>query len=478
MFLAFKKYRIDIFSALILVTLTLAAGISVFVVMQQQAESILGKSLESLLQSNERLFQSGIEQSLADVRLVATSHKPLKNLQLLALVPDNATARVELKQIAQSFVFTGFTGVSFFDVRGHEVARTGHFSQEHELRVPLDTKHRAFLLWDGQFILHSSMDVLDQQGRRTGMVMTEAKLPLLTKVFDDIWSIGKTGEFAVCAPLADDEKNMDCFLNRDSGKDFKRVARVVEDKPLPMNYALNGEAGIIFARDYRREKVVAAYTPLGSFGLGMVLKIDQAELYRPVTAQLKFIVPLLAALLMAGMLLLNFLVRPLVRKLVDSERATHDVNTYLRDTQEKLRSIYEGSNDAIMLLDDNGFIDGNARTLELFGLQDRYEFVEHQFADFSPPMQPDGRESAVATAEHIAKALKLGKNHFEWILKRKNGEVFPAGVLLSAFNYSGKRILQATVRDITLRKKNEEQLREKNQLLDSIVDNIPSMIFL
>ena len=127
MFPAFEKYRIVTLSALILAALTLAAGISVYVVMQRQAESLLSQKIEVLLQSNERIFQSEIAQSLSNTQTAATRPYPILNLQLLASNPDNATAQVELQRIAQSFLLTGFTGMSFYDVRGHEVARAGLF---------------------------------------------------------------------------------------------------------------------------------------------------------------------------------------------------------------------------------------------------------------------------------------------------------------------------------------------------------------
>jgi diguanylate cyclase (GGDEF)-like protein/PAS domain S-box-containing protein len=144
--------------------------------------------------------------------------------------------------------------------------------------------------------------------------------------------------------------------------------------------------------------------------------------------------------------------------------------------EEKLRSIYDGSNDAIMLLTAKEFIDCNTRTLEVFGLQDKSEFIAHHPAEFSPPRQPDGRDSAITAADHIAKALQLGKNQFEWVHRRKNGEDFPAEVLLSAFNYGGERILQATVRDITEQKNIELALQRESstwiQAMDSFADAI------
>ena len=52
MFPAFEKYRIDTLSALLLAALTLAGGVSVYVAMQKQVESLLVKSLEVSLQHN------------------------------------------------------------------------------------------------------------------------------------------------------------------------------------------------------------------------------------------------------------------------------------------------------------------------------------------------------------------------------------------------------------------------------------------
>ena len=117
--------------------------------------------------------------------------------------------------------------------------------------------------------------------------------------------------------------------------------------------------------------------------------------------------------------------------------------------EEKLHAIYEGSNDAIMLLTDAGYIDCNARTLAIFGMQSKDEFISHHPAEFSPDFQPDGKNSRNAASAHIQKAFEQGQRRFEWTHRRKNGEEFPTEVFFSAFNYGGDRILQATVRDIS-----------------------------
>ncbi len=120
--------------------------------------------------------------------------------------------------------------------------------------------------------------------------------------------------------------------------------------------------------------------------------------------------------------------------------------------QEKFRSIYEGSNDAIMLVTADRFLDCNQRTLEIYGIKNKTEFISYAPLDLSPAIQADGQDSATAAKNYYGIAIKQGSTRFEWICRRKNGEEFPAEVMLSAFNFDGKRILQATVRDITDRK--------------------------
>ena len=132
----------------------------------------------------------------------------------------------------------------------------------------------------------------------------------------------------------------------------------------------------------------------------------------------------------------------------------------LRLSEERLRAIYECSNDAIMLLSEKGFIDCNPAALEMFGYESKEEFIRLHPADISPPIQPDGEESLPAAQERMQTAFRTGVNHFEWVHCRKNGEDFPAEVLFSAFEYGGRRVLQATVRDITQRKHVEIELKK------------------
>lgn|GEM_PF-1079135 len=139
----------------------------------------------------------------------------------------------------------------------------------------------------------------------------------------------------------------------------------------------------------------------------------------------------------------------------------------LKENENKFRAIFEASNDAIVLLNKKYFIDCNNRALEMYGIKDKEEFRKHSPADMSPPFQPDGQDSSAAAQNKIQTAFEQGYNHFEWMHRRADGEEFPAEVSLSSFIYKGEVVLQATVHDISFRKKVEEE-RAKSAKLEAV----------
>lgn len=136
------------------------------------------------------------------------------------------------------------------------------------------------------------------------------------------------------------------------------------------------------------------------------------------------------------------------------------VEDKLRQSEEKYRTLYESSSDAIMMLDETGFFDCNSATLQMFGISTTEEFTKSHPAQLSPPYQPDGMDSLTVANAKISVAFETGTNLFEWVHRRSSGEDFFANVLLTALTLSGKQVLQATVRDITRQKQQELKLQE------------------
>jgi PAS domain S-box-containing protein len=146
---------------------------------------------------------------------------------------------------------------------------------------------------------------------------------------------------------------------------------------------------------------------------------------------------------------------------ITERKGTEDA---LGRSETKFRTLYNSTCEAVMLLDAKGFFDCNPATLAVFGCATAEEFLSMHPADFSPMSQPDGTDSRTLANRQIARAMEKGSCHFEWLHKRADtGAIFPADVLLSAMELDGKRVLQATVRDITERKRAEERIAKLNR---------------
>ena len=139
----------------------------------------------------------------------------------------------------------------------------------------------------------------------------------------------------------------------------------------------------------------------------------------------------------------------------------------VRESEAHYRLLFDGSRDAMMTLAPPSwrFTSGNPAALVMFMVQDASAFTALGPWDASPERQPDGSLSVDKAKDMIDTAMREGVHFFDWTHKRLNGEEFPATVLLSRMTMGGRIFLQATVRDITVQKRIEEELLASNRRL-------------
>ncbi len=131
----------------------------------------------------------------------------------------------------------------------------------------------------------------------------------------------------------------------------------------------------------------------------------------------------------------------------------------LRRSEEKYRVLFERSADALLIIDDNQFVDCNNSTVAMLGYESKEQLLQTHPSALSPAFQPDGRASYEKAEEMMRIATDKGSHRFEWEHMRANGEVFPVEVLLTAVPKGDKQTLHVVWRDITDRKQAEEALK-------------------
>lgn len=145
----------------------------------------------------------------------------------------------------------------------------------------------------------------------------------------------------------------------------------------------------------------------------------------------------------------------LKRQLIDYE---------LHENATRYRALFNLASDAIFLMQEDRFIDCNERTLEMFGCKWE-DIVGTRPSEFSPPVQPDGRDSVEKAREKITAAYRGEPQFFEWQHSRLDGTVFDAEVSLNVVSFEDQDLLQAIVRNVTARKRADASLRESEHQL-------------
>ena len=196
-----------------------------------------------------------------------------------------------------------------------------------------------------------------------------------------------------------------------------------------------------------------------------------------------------------------------------SQRCVSQIRTRqeqaLRESEAKFRTLYESTSTAVILLDENGIFEGNSAALRLFGCthheqlcgepmesgrvgesrqrQGREEVGNSPCSKlryhplvasslvkssvpligFSPAVQPNGEDSYSLANEYITKAIAQGTCRFDWMYCKRNGEEFPAEVTLTRIELGKRKILQATIYDISDRKATERQLLQAKEAAEA-----------
>jgi PAS domain S-box-containing protein len=148
----------------------------------------------------------------------------------------------------------------------------------------------------------------------------------------------------------------------------------------------------------------------------------------------------------------------------------------LQESDRRFMDILYASNDAILMIEGEKFVDCNEATARMLGCSRRDELLMKHPSDLSPPTQPDGRDSFEKANEMIQTAFDKGFHRFEWSHRRANGEDFPTEVSLTPISYRGKTVLHCLCRDITDQKRIADALHQARKSAQREAAKLSAMI--
>ncbi len=152
----------------------------------------------------------------------------------------------------------------------------------------------------------------------------------------------------------------------------------------------------------------------------------------------------------------------------------------IKDNEENLKSIFNSSLDAIMVVDteEGKYLACNDAAMKMFEIDDDEDLSGIQAENLAPEYQPNGRLSGEMAQEHTDIIIERGSYKTEWLSRTNKGKLFPAHLSLSKTIYQNKEAINIIVRDITESKKFEKQEKLTTKLMQDLMrlDNISSKL--
>tara|TARA_R110001599_G_scaffold352320_1_gene586697 strand:+ start:2900 stop:7066 length:4167 start_codon:yes stop_codon:yes gene_type:complete len=146
------------------------------------------------------------------------------------------------------------------------------------------------------------------------------------------------------------------------------------------------------------------------------------------------------------------------------------IQTNLKENEEKFRTIFEQSNDAMIILKDGFCLDCNVNVKPIFGVTEE-QLKNEKLWKFTPEYQTTGQLSEEFLSDQIESALKNGQASFFWDVKKVNGKILYCEVNLSRIMIDGDVFIFAVFRDVTGRIKAEKELLDSKQKMALAIES-------
>lgn len=143
------------------------------------------------------------------------------------------------------------------------------------------------------------------------------------------------------------------------------------------------------------------------------------------------------------------------------------LNHRLQQSEQFRHFLFERSTLPVVIVDHDNFcfVEINQAAIEMYGYTSAAQIIGKTPLDVSAPLQKDGRVSS-EVIRGVAEAHALpGGGSFEWLHQRPDGSLWEADIHLLPMEFGDKRLLQATMVDVTERNRIRAESERLSQQL-------------
>lgn len=283
----------------------------------------------------------------------------------------------------------------------------------------------------------------------------KATLEKIVDAHEQYLGFGETGEFTLARCVAD---TIRFVLSHRHGA-VERPLPVALDSDLaePMRRALTGLSGTMVGLDYRGETVMAAYEPVADLGLGIVAKIDLAEIRSPFIRTGLSAAAIALIVILIGTFVFIRVGTPIIERLA---RYSHDLEEEV-ERSRRLSQAIEQVEDSVVITDLDGRIQ---YTNPAFEMTSGYTHAEVMGRTTS--ILKSGQHDEAIYRE-LWNKIKSGETWTgRFVNKKKDGSLYIESATISPLNDdSGESIgFVAVKKDITESIRLEEQYHQAQKV--------------
>lgn len=396
--------------------------------LHNQAELIAAELAVQRSEAN-RLVSS---QSLGDI-LAEASSSTRPSASLLEALQRWSDRRISLSR--------GLAALDLVDANGRSLLKWGAPVAQPTTSVMLDSATRIDIAREARVTVERSLQ--DAKGARFTMTL-QFSLPRLTAALQPE-PAGSDVERAICYEVSG--HSLRCLHLAGTPVATLPATRGGSDLSRALRLAIGGEAGVTLGTDADGARFFAAYGPIEATPLVMTFGHPLETLYADLRRQLNLLLFFMIALVAIGAWVLRWQIVPLIAKVVAARSRANDSAMHLS-------AIMDTAGDGIITVNRIGTVlSANPAFRRLLG--GPRDPVGQNLTALLPGLELRTDQHGELSLAHCATEPSM-----EFTRKRADGDVLNLQVEFAWLDEVTRSTLVATVRDLTLLKRGEHELRE------------------